>query len=165
MFSRQYPYAETGRVAAWPFALGGAIGGYVASVLVGGGPPVPINIVLWAIITRATAYIVFSSEGPRQRPDGMVQAAIADGIVAGVIACVSCAIIDVIVAAGAGTSGSHGVSAGTLAATVGLGALAGVVAGTALGYLVVPLAGEERLRARLPIARPVRSRNRRRKKR
>jgi hypothetical protein len=165
VFSRRYPHAETGRIVAPVFALAGAVGGIVSALLVKGGPPGLLNVMLWAALGGFTGYIVFSSEGPRQRPGGAFQSAAADGIVAGVITVVSASVIDVIIAAGAGTSTTQGVSTGTFLKTAGLGALIGVVAGTALGFLVVPIVGRERLQSRVVVAQPRRQTKRKRKKR
>jgi hypothetical protein len=167
MWSRRYPYADTGRIVAWPFALAGGVGGAIVGIIVSDGPPVPINIVLWAAVAALTAYMVFSSEGPRPRPGGPVQGSVADGVVASVIAAVSCSVIDIVVASGAGSSGSGTLSVGTFVLTVVAAGIGGGGVGALVGLAVVPLAGPERLAARMPAAKSSRhrSRNRRRKRR
>src|SRR5947209_1953821 len=103
MLARRYPYAEAGKAVSPIFAFGGAVGGIVASLLLQGSPPAVLNAILWAALAAAVSFLVFSSEGPRPRPEPIWQAAMADGVVAGIIATVSAAILDLFLGSGSGT--------------------------------------------------------------
>jgi hypothetical protein len=147
------------------FALAGAAGGVVAALLIHGSPPPVINAVLWAIVGAITAFLVYASEGPRARPISVTQAAVADGVVTGIIGTVSAAILDLIVASGAGTSSGTAISAGSFLQTALLSGAGGLVGGAALGLATLPLAGRDRLerpRAETKVRSRPRKRNRKR---
>ncbi len=153
MLNRRYPHREAGRVAASVFGVAGIIAGVVSASLIHNAPPLVINAALWAAIGGAVAYLVFSSEGPQKRPASVVQAAIADGVVAGVIVATTLILLDLFAGAGAGGTAGAPVTFGRVAEGFGSGLLSGAVGGGLLGYLVLLVGGREKLERR-----PARSR-------
>ena len=145
MLARRYPHAEAGKAVSPLFAMGGAVGGVVSSLLMSDAPPVAVNAVLWAAIAGMTAFLVFSSEGPRARPEPLWQAAMADGVVAGIIATVSASVLDLFLGSGSGSTSSSSITVSSFGATVGVGVLAGLLAGAVLGLAAFPIAGASRL--------------------
>jgi hypothetical protein len=164
MLGRRYPYAEAGKAVSPIFAIGGAIGGVVASFVIPGAPPAVLNAVLWAALAAVTSFLVFSSEGPRPRPQPLWQAATADGVVAGIIATDSISIVDLYLGTGSGSNSGSSVSVAAFGATVGIGLLAGMAGGAALGLAAVPIVGSDRL-LRVPAENPRKRRSKRKKKR
>jgi hypothetical protein len=162
MLARRYPHAEAGKAVSPLFAIGGAAGGVVSSRLMSEAPPVALNAVLWAAIAGMTAFLVFSSEGPRPRPEPLWQAAMADGVVAGIIATVSASILDLFLGSGSGSTSSS-VTVSTFGTVVGVGVLVGLVAGAFLGLAVLLISGPSRLARARP--EPRRKRQSKRKKR
>jgi hypothetical protein len=164
MLARRYPYADAGKAVSPIFGIGGAAGGVIASLIIPGAPPIVLNAVLWAALAAATSFLVFSSEGPRPRPEPLWQAAMADGVVAGIIATVSTSIIDLFLGSGSGSSSGSSVSVSMFGATVGVGLLAGMVGGGGLGLVSVPVVGDLRL-VRKPAELPRKRRGKRKRKR
>lgn len=157
-----YPYLGAGKLAAPLFALAGAAGGFVAARMIAGAPPAVANAAIWAAIAGLTAFVVFASEGPRERPGGVVQSAIADGVVSGIIAAVSGAVLDLVASTGAGASSGRQVGfLGFVAVAMAAGG-GGLLIGGAAGALLVPLGGRELL-TRAPVRRR-QKRNRRRRR-
>jgi hypothetical protein len=136
----------------------GLVGGLLAARTIPGSPPILVNVVVWGLIGALTGYIVFASEGPQQRPASVVQAAIADGVVAGILTALSGALIDVISASGAGSSSGGSLSLGGAVLTLLLAIMLGALGGAAAGGLAVAVGGRERFQ-RLPAVRPKTSRN------
>jgi hypothetical protein len=165
VFARRYPHFEVGRVVSPLFAVVGAFGGIIAGVWMPGAPPPVINAVLWAVIGAMTSFLVFSSEGPRARPASLVQAAVADGVVTGIIATVSAALLDLLAAAGAGTTAGGVVTAGSFVQTVLIAGAAGLVGGALSGFVAVPVAGRERLAQRFLVPRAKRRSRKKNRKR
>jgi hypothetical protein len=100
-----------------------------------------------------TGYIVFASEGPQQRPASVVQASVADGVVAGILTALTGALIDVISASGAGSSSGGRLSLGGAVLALVLAIIFGSLGGAAAGAVALAVGGRERF-ARLPAARP-----------
>ena len=125
---RRYSHQQAARIASPLIGVAGLVGGAVAARAIPGSPSLFFNAVLWGVIGGFAGYIVFASEGPQQRPASIAQAAVADGVVAGIITALSGGLIDVISASGAGSS-THG------SLSVGGAVLAVVFAGL-LGALV-----------------------------
>jgi len=153
VLNRRYPHREAGRVAAPVFGVAGIIAGVVSASLIHNAPPLVINAALGAAIGGGVAYLVFSSEGPQKRPASVVQAVIADGVVAGVIVATTLILLDLFAGAGAGGTAGDPVTVGRVAEGFGSGLLAGAVGGGLLGYLVFLVGGREKLERR-----PARSR-------
>ena len=150
MWNRRYPYRDVGRAAARLFGIAGAVGGVAAAALVAGAPPLLLNAAFWAFLGVAAGYVVFSSEGPRERPASVVQASVADGLVAGVIAAASGALLDVLVAGGAGSTTGSQVSFLSALGALGAGAGAGAVAGSLLGLVLYRILGADALERKPP---------------
>lgn len=165
VFGGWYPYPAVGKLAAPIFATAGAAGGAVAARMIPGAPPAVANAMIWAAIAGFIAFVVFASEGPRERPGGVVQSATADGVVSGIIAAVSGAVLDLVASTGAGASSGKQVGfLGFVAMAMAAGG-GGMLVGGGAGALLVPLGGRERL-SREPVRRrQKRSRRRRRGRR
>jgi len=148
MLNRRYPHREAGRVAAPVFGLAGIIAGVVSASLIGNAPPPVANAALWAAIGGVVAYLVFSSEGPQKRPASVVQAAIADGVVAGVIVATTLILLDLFAGAGAGGTAGVPITFGRVTEGIGSGLLSGAAGGGLLGYLVFLVGGSEKLERR-----------------
>jgi hypothetical protein len=136
-------HASAGRVAAPLFAIAGAAGGIAATRAITGSPPLVVNALIWAVIAALVAYMVFASEGPQQRPASIVQAAVADGVVTGMIAGALGAIVDILAANGAGSSNSKLTLGAFVLAFAGGLALGGVV-GAPVGWVALLAGGRER---------------------
>lgn len=144
----RYPYPAAGRVAAPPFAVVGFVAGALASRWIAGSPPFLINGVLWAIGVAIAAYLVYSSEGA-PRPASVLQASSADGVVAGVVASTALALLDIVLASGAGGSGSSAAPSGLgIAVTLVVAGVAGGVAGGLIGLPIAKLGGTRLIRPR-----------------
>jgi len=148
VLNRRYPHRDAGRVSAPVFGVAGIIAGVASASLIRNAPPLVVNAVLWAAIGWGVAYLVFSSEGPQKRPASVVQAAIADGVVAGVIVATTLILLDLFAGAGAGGTTGIPVSFGQVAEGAGSGLLSGAVGGGLLGYLVLLVGGREKLQRR-----------------
>ena len=135
MLNRRYPYRDAARIAAPIVAIVGLVGGVVAARAVPASPPSIVNAIIWGVAGVGTGYLVFASEGPQQRPSSVFQAAVADGVVAGIITAMTGGLIDVVGASGAGSSSQGALSlAGSvvaLAVMIVYGGLAGGGAGAA----------------------------------
>lgn len=153
VLNRRYPHRDAGRVAAPVFGLAGIIAGVVSASLIGNAPPPVANAALWAAIGGSVAYLVFSSEGPQKRPASVVQAGIADGVVAGVIVATMLILLDLFTGGGAGGSAGVPVTFGRVAEGFGSGVLSGAVGGGLLGYLVFLVGGREKLERRPTFSR------------
>lgn len=145
MIGRRYVHVPAGRLASVVFAAAGILGGLVAHRIISGGPPIAINAVLWCGAGGVCAYLVFASEGPHQRPVSFRQAAVADGIVAGVIVTLLCVMVDVLVSEGAGASSGSGLAFGVLAESAAGAIVLGALVGAALGGAILLVGGRGRL--------------------
>lgn len=152
MLSRRYTHVGAARVASPIIALAGVAGGILAARIIPGSPPIVANAVLWGLAGGFTGYIVFASEGPQQRPSSILQAAIADGVVAGILTALSGALIDVISASGAGSSSGGTLSLGGVVLALVLAIILGALGGAAAGALALRVGGRERFQ-RLPSSR------------
>lgn len=131
-------------------------GGAVAARAIPGSPSPVFNAVLWGIIGGVAGYIVFASEGPQKRPVSLIQAAVADGVVVGIITALSGALIDVISASGAGSSTHGALSLGGAVLAVIVAVVLGAGVGAAAGALAFAIGGRERF-DRVPVTRRRRS--------
>lgn len=112
-----------------------------------------ITAPLAGLVSAAAAFSVYSSESDR-RPPILWQAALADGIIAGITSGVTVAVLLVLIADRAGAStGPSGVS---VLQGLGGGALVGVVAGALLGPLTLAIGGPARMTRPLPARAPAR---------
>lgn len=148
MLQRRYPHAAAGRLAVGPFGAAGLIAGWVASDLIHDGPTLAVSAIFWSALSAAVAFLVFSSEGPT-RPTSLLQAAIADGVVVGILAGVTGTLFEVLPADAAGGSGSTVTGIGVVGA-VAAGAGIGALAGGALGAVVRLLARTRQLERPAP---------------
>jgi len=99
------------------------------------------------------SYLVFSSEGPQKRPASVVQAVIADGVVAGVIVATTLILLDLFAGAGAGGTAGVPITFERVAEGFGSGLLSGAAGGGLLGYLVLLVGGREKLERRPALSR------------
>jgi hypothetical protein len=152
MLNRRYSHQGAARVASPIIALVGLAGGLLAALAIPVSPPIIVNAVLWGLVGGFTGYIVFASEGPQQRPASVLQAAIADGVVAGIITALSGALIDVISASGAGSSSGGSLSLGGVVLALFFAIFLGALGGAAAGALALTVGGRERFQ-RLPAGR------------
>jgi hypothetical protein len=149
---RRYSHQQAARIASPLIGLSGLVGGAIAARAIPGSPSLFFNAVLWGVIGGFTGYIVFASEGPQQRPASIAQAAVADGVVAGIITALSGGLIDVISASGAGSSTHGSLSVGGAVLAVVFAGLLGALVGGAAGALALGIGGRERFQ-RLPATR------------
>lgn len=159
MLNRRYSHQEAARVAAPFICLLGVVGGIVATRVIPGSPPTIVNAILWGLAGGFTGYLVFASEGPQQRPASIVQASIADGVVAGTLTALTGTLIDVIGASGAGSSSSGTLSLGRGVLSLGLAAACGALFGGAMGAVALSVGGRERF-TRTPVKSAKKSRSR-----
>lgn len=152
MLTRRYPHRAAARIAAPLVGISSVAGGMLAARTIPGSPSLVFNAVLWGVIGGVAGYIVFASEGPQQRPASLVQAAVADGVVAGIITALSGALIDVISASGAGSSSHGSLSLGGAALAVVIAVGLGAVVGGCMGALAITVGGRERFQ-RFPAIR------------
>jgi hypothetical protein len=158
VLNRRYSHQRAARIAAPFIVVVGVIGGLLAARTIPGSPPILVNVVIWGLIGAFTGYLVFASEGPQQRPTSVVQAAMADGVVAGILTALSGTLVDVISASGAGSSSSGSLSLGGAILTLVLAIVLGALVGAAAGELALAVGGRERFE-RLPAGRPKSNRN------
>jgi hypothetical protein len=144
MLNRRYSHQRAARIASPILVLFGLAGGAVAARVIPGSPTPVFNAVLWGVVGGIAGYIVFASEGPQQRPASIVQAAVADGVVAGIIIALSGALVDVISASGAGSSTPGTLSLGGAVLAVVLAAILGALVGACAGALALAVGGRER---------------------
>ncbi len=152
MVNRRYPHRGAAQFASPLIGISGLAGGVVAAQAIPGSPSPVFNAVLWGVIGAVAGYIVFASEGPQQRPASLMQAAIADGVVAGIITSLSGALVDVISASGAGSSSDGVLSLGGAVLAVALAVMFGAGVGAGAGTLAVALGGRDRFE-RVPATR------------
>ena len=138
----RFPHRTAGLVAVPFFLVAGAAGGFVASLVLTRAPGPVTNAAIWAIVAAASAYVSYAGQGAT-RPASVIQAAVADGGVAGLGAGVAAALIDLLAATDAGGSGTV-LSLSTAVRTLFPAALGGALAGGALG-VPVTLAGGKHL--------------------
>jgi hypothetical protein len=144
VLSRRYSHQRAARIASPLIALSGAAGGAIAARAIPGSPALIFNAVLWGVIGGFAGYIVFASEGPQQRPASIAQAAVADGVVAGIITALSGGLIDVISASGAGSSTHGSLSLGGAVLAVVFAGMLGALVGGSAGAVALGIGGRER---------------------
>ena len=152
MLNRRYPHRGAAQFASPLIGLSGLVGGAVAARAIPSSPTPVFNAVLWGVIGAVAGYIVFASEGPQQRPASLLQAAVADGVVAGIITALSGALVDVISASGAGSSSHGALSLGGAVLAVAVAVILGGGVGGGAGAVAVAIGGRERF-ARVPVSR------------
>ncbi len=145
-------HSAAGRVAAPILGVASVLAGLAASRLIAGSPPIPINVVIWGAMGAASAFLVFASEGPQQRPPSTFQAAMADGVVSGLVTAIGGSVVDLVAASGAGSSSAGSVTFPEVLAAAGLSLLGGAAVGAACGLLALAVGGRDRF-VRAPLAR------------
>ena len=144
MLNRRYLYRDAARVAAPVVAVVGLLGGIGAARAVPASPTLIVNAVIWGLAGAGTGYLIFASEGPQQRPASVVQAVVADGVVAGILTAMIGGLIDVIGASGAGSSSPGALSAGGSVVALAIMILYGGLAGAGAGAAALALGGRAR---------------------
>jgi hypothetical protein len=144
VLSRRYSHQRAARIASPLIALSSAAGGAIAARAIPGSPALIVNVVLWGVIGGFAGYIVFASEGPQPRPSSITQAAVADGVVAGIITALSGGLIDVISASGAGSSIHGSLTLGGAVLAVVFAGIFGALVGGAAGAVALAIGGQER---------------------
>jgi hypothetical protein len=152
MLNRRYSHQAAARVASPIVAVVGVAGGILAALTIPASPPLILNAILWGLLGAAIGYLVFASEGPQQRPASVVQASVADGVVAGILTALSGGLVDVISASGAGSSSSGSLSLGGAGLALVLAIAFGTVAGAGAGAGALAVGGRERFK-RVPATR------------
>lgn len=129
-----------GRLALTPFAATALLSGWIVANLVPHSPPQVFSAILWGVVGGGVSYLVFSSEGAT-RPVSMMQASVADGVVAGIITATFGTVIVVLAASGAGGSGDT-VSwldvVEKVAIALAIGSVVGAILGSAVGLIGGP---------------------------
>lgn len=150
MWNRRYPHVSAGKLASLPFGATALLGGWIVADLIPKAPPAVFSAILWAVMGAGVAYLVFAAEGVT-RPPSLMQASIADGLVAGIITASFGTAIVAFAAGGAGGAGqtvSGWGIVGAIAIGLGVGAAIGALLGTA-----VALIGSQDALARIPPGR------------
>lgn len=138
MLQRRYPFVAAGRTAAIIFGVAALPLGYFLAIRGSDVPTAAVSAVFWGAVGAMVAFLVFSAEGPR-RPRSRTQGAIADGVVAGIITCVSAAVFSTLI----NNQSSGGASLSTLLLAAGLGLVGGAIVGAFLGWLALRIGGDE----------------------
>jgi hypothetical protein len=147
MLQQRYPYRSVGVIAGVVVGVFSAAYGWLLASHVPGNPSPVVTAVIAAAFGVAAGFIVFSSEAER-RPPSLWQAALADGIISGMIAWASAALLISLFSGGAG-SGS-GPSGGSVLRITAASAGLGVIGGGVAGMVTWLIAGEARLKSRVP---------------
>jgi hypothetical protein len=152
MLNRRYSHQAAARVASPIVATVGVVGGILASLTIPASPPLIVNVILWGVVGVATGYLVFASEGPQKRPASVVQASIADGVVAGILTALTGGLVDVISASGAGSASGGALSLAGAVLVLVLAIAFGALSGAGAGALALTVGGRERF-TRVPATR------------
>lgn len=138
MLQRRYPHADTGRIAAPIFAVGGLLAGGLVAGRMAHAPPPIANGALWGALAAAVSFLVFASAG-EGRPPSVRQGAAADGVVAGILISMLGFVLDLLISsATAGSSG--GPSLWSFLPIVAFGLIGGAAGGVLglVGAAVAP---------------------------